>query len=295
MSTEITTAFVQQYRDTVMHLVQQKGSVLRPFVRVTSGLVGKRSYFDQIGKVEPVAVTTRHRDSPLVSTPHRRRAMDLTDWELGDMVDSIDKVRLLIDPGSSYVQAQAMGFGRQIDRKLIDAMRDSALTGETGATSTALPSTQKVAVDYVESGVAANSSLTIAKLRRAKEIMDANEVPADDRHIAIGSHELNKLLQDSLIQSIDTNIVRALVDGVISKYMGFQFHNTELLETSGTSRFILAWHRDGVQLGFGLEPRARIAERADKAFGMYYFMEMTLGTTRLEEERVVEIACHTTA
>ena len=34
MSINITTAFVNQYRANVEHLLQQKGSRLRPFVRM---------------------------------------------------------------------------------------------------------------------------------------------------------------------------------------------------------------------------------------------------------------------
>ena len=72
MSTQISQAFVQQYRDNVMQLAQQKTSRLRAAIseeRVT----GESAYFDLIGASAAQKRTTRHGDTPLVETPHTRR------------------------------------------------------------------------------------------------------------------------------------------------------------------------------------------------------------------------------
>ena len=45
MSTQITTAFVEQYKSNVLHLAQQKGSRLRDTVRFES-VTGKNHFFD---------------------------------------------------------------------------------------------------------------------------------------------------------------------------------------------------------------------------------------------------------
>jgi hypothetical protein len=50
MSSQITTAFVEQYSANIQMLSQQMGSLLRDAVRNES-VVGKDAYFDQIGKV----------------------------------------------------------------------------------------------------------------------------------------------------------------------------------------------------------------------------------------------------
>ena len=44
MSVQITTAFVEQYKGNVEHLVQQKGSRLRSSVRVET-VTGKNAFF----------------------------------------------------------------------------------------------------------------------------------------------------------------------------------------------------------------------------------------------------------
>jgi len=50
MSSQITTAFVQQYSANIQMLSQQMGSLLRDKVRVES-VVGKNAFFDQVGSV----------------------------------------------------------------------------------------------------------------------------------------------------------------------------------------------------------------------------------------------------
>ena len=96
MSTEITTAFTQQYSNNVKLLAQEKGSQLRNTVNVES-VIGKNSFFDQVGVATAVKRTTRHADTLQVDTPHSRRRVSLVDYEYADLIDNQDKVRTLID------------------------------------------------------------------------------------------------------------------------------------------------------------------------------------------------------
>ena len=65
MSSNITTAFVQQYSNNVAMLSQQKGSLLRGSVDSES-IVGKNAFFDQVGVATAVKRTTRHGDTPQI-------------------------------------------------------------------------------------------------------------------------------------------------------------------------------------------------------------------------------------
>ena len=66
MSTQITTAFVNQFSANVSMLSQQMGSLLRPAVDVES-VTGEKAFFDQVGTSAAVAKTTRHGDTPLIT------------------------------------------------------------------------------------------------------------------------------------------------------------------------------------------------------------------------------------
>ena len=65
MSSQITTAFVQQYSNNVALLSQQKGSLLRASVDVES-VIGKNSFFDQVGVATAQKRVTRHGDTPQI-------------------------------------------------------------------------------------------------------------------------------------------------------------------------------------------------------------------------------------
>ena len=78
MSTQITTAFTQQYSNNVKLLAQEKGSQLRNTVTVES-VVGKNAFFDQVGVATAVKRTTRHADTLQVDTPSSRRRVSLVD------------------------------------------------------------------------------------------------------------------------------------------------------------------------------------------------------------------------
>ena len=86
MSSQITTAFVQQYSANVQMLSQQMGSLLRDKVRVES-VVGKNAFLDQVGSVTAVEKTSRHSDTPQIDTPHARRRLSMSDYEFADLID----------------------------------------------------------------------------------------------------------------------------------------------------------------------------------------------------------------
>ena len=106
MSSQVTTAFVEQYKSNVMDLVQQKGSRLRSAV-MSDTVQGKKKFYEQVGTTNAQLRTSRHADSPLVNTPHLRRSMTLEDYEWGDLIDNADRVRLLIDPTDAYARNAA--------------------------------------------------------------------------------------------------------------------------------------------------------------------------------------------
>ncbi len=284
MSTQITTAFVQQYNDTVTMLSQQKSTRLRAAVR-EEPLHGKFDYFDQVGAASAQKRISRHADSPLTETPHSRRQVYGEDYEYGDLVDKPDQVRLLIDPTSAYAMAGAWAMGRAIDDVIIAAALGTAKTGETGATNVAFPASQQI-------GVSA-SGLTLAKLLQAREILDAGENdPDEQRFVVCPAKDITVLLNTTEVKSRDYNDVKALVQGQVNTFCGFTFIRTQRLGLSavdGTSRACFAWRKSALLLAVGDMPVARIQERADKSFSTYVYYCNTFGATRMEEVGVVQI------
>jgi len=283
MSTQVTTAFVQQYSANVQMLSQQMGSRLRDAVRVEN-MTGKNAFFDQVGKATAQKRTTRHADTPQIDTPHARRRVSLVDYEYADLIDDQDKVRMLIDPTSAYAMAAAAAMGRAMDDEIIAAALGTAFTGETGSTSTALPAAQQIANG--------GADMSLAKLRQAKKILDLSDVdPSIPRYLACGPDQIEALLADTNVTSSDFNTVKALVQGEVNQFMGFNFIVTNRLAKSGDIRSCFAWAEDGLALAVGRDVMARIDERNDKGYATQVYYCMSIGSTRMEEEKVVQIDC----
>ena len=279
MSSQITTAFVQQYSANVQLLSQQMGSLLRDKVRVES-VVGKNAFFDQVGSVTAVQKTSRHSDTPQIDTPHARRRVSLSDYEFADLIDNQDKVRMLIDPTSTYAQAAAYAIGRAMDDVIISAALGTAFTGETGSTSTSNANT-------IAHG---SAGLTIAKLRTAKQTLDLNSVdPSIPRYIIVGPKQITDLLGTTEVTSSDFNTVKALANGEINQFLGFNFIVSNRLSLSGTTRSCIAYAQDGIALAVGKDVTARIDERSDKSYATQVYYCATFGATRMEEDKVVEV------
>ena len=285
MSNQITTAFVQQYSNNVQMLSQQKGSLLRSAVDVET-VVGKNAFFDQVGSALAVKRTTRHADTPQMDTPHARRRVSLVDYEYADLIDNQDKIRTLIDPTSAYASAAAYALGRAQDDEIIAALSGTAYTGETGSTPTALPSAQKI----TESGT---DGLTIAKLRSAKEKFDSASVdPSIPRYIVVGPKQISDLLGTTQVTSSDFNTVKALANGEINSFLGFNFITSNRLSIASSKRLCLAFAMDGIKLALGQDIMTRIDERSDKGYAHQVYVCQSIGATRMEEEKVVTIQAH---
>ena len=290
MSSQVTTAFVQQYSANVQMLSQQMGSRLRDAVRIEN-VVGKNAFIDQIGKATAQLRTSRHADTPQLDTPHARRRLSLASYEYADLIDDQDKVRMLIDPTSFYAQAAAAAMGRAMDDVIITAALGTASTGETGSGSATLDATNNMV-----GSSSSNDGLTIAKLLEAKRKLDLNDVDTSiPRYIAVGPKQIEDLLGTTQVTSSDFNTVKALAQGDVNSFLGFEFIMTNRLDVdSNDIRSCFAWAEDGLTLGIGKDVSARIDERNDKGYATQVYYCMDIGAVRMEESKVVKIFCDET-
>lgn len=302
MSTQITTAFVQQYKSEVFHLSQQKGSKLAGMVRNESQN-GKSAFYDRIGQAEAVEKTTRHSDTPQIDSEHSRRRVTLKDYVWADLIDKEDLRRLLMDPAGHYAQAAIWAMGRAKDDRIIAAANGSAWGGEDGSTEVVMPNSQKLQA----SNGTNHSNANVFWLRKIKQKFDANDVDESiPRYAAITSSQLSAMLGETSITSADFNTVRALVMGEINTFMGFSFVRTERLDLqvdtlaaadttgivgSGTSvvgnRRCIFWAKDGLLLATADDIVTKIEELPNKNYATQVFVSMGIGATRMEEAKVV--------
>lgn len=281
----ITEAFVQQFADNFMHVAQQKKSRFESAVSIDPNIVGMSKSINRLGQRTAQRRLTRHGDTPINDQNHSTRFVDLFDWEDGDMIDDQDKIRMLADPTSDDVQAMVASLNRSKDDVIIGAFGGGARSS-TG--SVALPAGQKIAVNA--------TGLTKAKMIAARKLFRQNECDAEageDLYLGYSSQALADLLGDVTLTNTEVNTVLSLMSGGIPNgtLMGFKMIPSERFIRVSTSRFLYAWAKTGVKLGVGKDITTRVGERPDKGFNVQIYGKMSLGAVRIEEEKVVEIAC----
>ena len=281
---DITTAFVKQYTDNIRLLAQQKGSKLRSTVEVDTEFTGEFKFYDQMGKDEMEEKLSRNQDTPTDVADHKRRRITKRDFVHNKLLDLEDQLAMIVDPKSKYSLSAGYAAGRKMDDVIIEAFNARAYTGKEGSTPADFTPANQIA--------AGGTGLTKTKMMSAMQKLDDNDVEEEDRHIACAPKQVVNLLGTVEVASSDYNVIKALVEGKINSWLGFQFHKTTRLKTNvAGARLVYCWHRWAIQLAIQKEPSARADQRADKNYAWQVFMSMSIGASRLEEERIMEIAC----
>lgn len=293
MSVNLPTHYVMQFSTNVGLLLQQKGSKLRNAV-MTGSHVGKQaSPVDQIGAVEATRVTSRFAPMGRTDAPTDRRWVYPVDYDLPQLIDSLDKLRMITDPSSVYATNATMALGRKMDYEICTAFTGTAKTGEQGATSTTVVAGNEV--DVAVGG--ANSKLNVAKLKSVKQLMMSNHIDFDSEQAYVGITGLDhaSMLDEIQVISADFNggARPVLQDGKVTSFLGFNFIHCELIETAllGTNEVnIPVWVKSGMYLGLWEDIKSTISQRNDlQNVPWQIYTVGTFGATRLEENKVYNI------
>lgn len=289
MPDQITTAFVQEYKAAVDLLLQQEGSRFRGAV-TTDSYVGKQaSVVEQFGSVAAVKKTQRHQDTPLLDVPQAKRWVFPNDYEWASLIDNQDRLRMIVDPTSPYARNGANAMSRAQDDEIIPAFFGSAKIGENGDQTESFD-TSNYQVDVGTGGSA--SSLNVAKLQEAmRMLMSAHKGEVNENiFIGISSYEHDAMLKEIQATSRDFNGGQpVLVDGRIRRFMGMDFIISERLEIDSGNRRLPVWVPTGMHMGIWEDIQAKVSERSDKSYAWQVYLSETIGATRLQQGKVIEI------
>jgi hypothetical protein len=273
--------------------LQIMGSKLAGLVSTGSYVGDQASVVDQISSIETQDVTQRFAPMGRVDAAVDRRWVFPTDSDLPQLIDKFDKLRLLTDPESIYVQNATMAFGRRKDRHILSAFFGTAKTGVAGATSTSFTSGNEI--DVAVGG--ANSRLNVQKLLAVKELMRAQfvDLEMEPVYCILTAKDESALLQEIQIVSseFNGNDKPVMQDGKLTRFLGINFVYCELAESvlAGTNEVTIpVWVKSGMHLGIWGDVQTSISQRHDlqgepwQAYG-----KMTMGATRVEENKVYAI------
>ena len=287
MSNQINKAFETSFSDNFIHLASQKQSKLGGAVRYEQVNDAKQFMFDRMDTVSMVQSVSRHEDTPLTEVPFSRRRVSFNTYRAVDLIDNPDRVKMAKDPTSPTMKQLTAAMNRQKDDVVISAALGNAysINSSDSASTVALPAAQKIAHG--------SADLTLAKLLNAKKILLNNDVDTDEEpmYVVVGPDQLEALLNVTTNTSIDHNSVRALMNAEIQTWAGFHFIISTRLAKVGNIRSCFAWAKSGIGLAMNGSPNIRISERSDKNYSTQCFVECSLGATRIEDEKVVQLDC----
>lgn len=298
MTINAPTFYAQQFATQVALLSQQLESKLQQSVRVGTGHYGEQaSPVDQLGLIDASENTERFAPMPRTDAPTDRRWILPRNWDINQLLDKNDLIRMIVDPKMEMARAAVAGMNRRKDRTILDGLLGNNQTGKSGTTSTPFGAGQTVSVN---TGGAA-SGLNVAKLRNALRILMANDVDTmgEELYCVVNAKAHDQLLAEVQITSKDYNQLRdgtpVLRDGKIDRFLGFNFIHCERLtefdgtdDAAGTSTPVLFYAKSGGYLGIWKDTNTRIDERTDvRAVPWQLYTSATFGATRLEEKKVV--------
>lgn len=286
---EIEKSFVRQYAAAFQFAAAQKRSILADTVRNETQR-GEAAFWDVLGNIEAEEVSTRHARTPIFDVEQDRRRTDLRKFHTATLIDEYDKLMMLIDPTSAYIQRFIQVLNRKVDILTIAAARGLAKYGKEGGNTVALPSTQKVAVG--------TTNLTKAKILDAKEMLDAADVDEEiPRYLIIAASQLAALLGVMEYTSRDYRDLLPLLTGKAVPFAGFEIRLCNRLPKVGNDRFCLAYAKDGILLANGdgnYAPETHADRSTEYSYSWQPYAAIYRDAVRMEEVKVVEIACDET-
>lgn len=292
MSVNIPGHFSTQFATNIQLLLQQRPSKLEPYVTKGFHKGEAASPVDQLGAVEMQEVTSRFAPMGRVDVGNDRRWVYPHDFDLPQLIDTFDLLRTVTDPKSLYVQNAISASNRTKDTTILNGVLGDNKTGKAGATVTPFRSANQIAVNY---GAASNTGLTVPKLRQAKKLLMEQEVDVETEKLVcvVTAAQHDNLLAEAQIISLDFNDRPVLMEGKITRFLGFDFvHSERVPVDSNGYRRVPVWAKSAVYLGLWNDVETSISTRNDlQGEPWQVYAKMSLGATRLEEKKVVEIKC----
>ncbi len=236
-----TEAFYNAWTTGYEAILQERKPIYTGLVR-EERITGEFQSYDFVGDIELDDKETRFEDIPIEDMVHNKRWITPKFARKGIFVDKEDDIALHTDPTSAYMGALAKAVIRKENKTITDAFFANVRAGKSPGDDTAVLAdslyvyatrittggrtiAHDVKSDYTAGGV--STGLTIEKLILARQALEELENDPDAMfNLAIAPKQASDLLREAETQSIDTNMLKSLVNGVVNEYMGFRFRKT---------------------------------------------------------------------
>jgi hypothetical protein len=277
MAIGLSNAFVTLFDAEVKQAYQAKAQLVGA-TRQRRGVEGSTAKFPKAGKGVATLRIPQTDVTPL-NVDFSQVTATLEDWNAAEYSDIFMQQKVNFDERQELVQVVSNAIGRRQDQLIIDALT---------ASSTALTVTNDIG--------GTDTNLNLEKLLAAKKALDAGNVPPSDRHMVIHANNLSALLGETEVTSSDFASVKALVNGEINTFLGFNFHvlgdraEGGLTVDGSSDRTVWAFHKDALGYAEGMGPKTEINYVPEKTSFLVNSM-FSAGAVAIDAEGIVQITC----
>jgi hypothetical protein len=275
MAINVSTAFVDLF-DSEVKQAYQAESVLRGTMRTRTGVAGNTVKFPTIGKGVATLRVPQTDVTPLNVT-YGQVTATMEDYIAAEYSDIFQQSHINFDERSELVQVVSKSIARRMDQIMIDAL--NAATG-----------TSTVATTIGGAG----TNMNIEKLRATSKAMNEKNVPSENRNLLMHASQLDALLGETEITSQDFASVKALVQGEINTFMGFNILTMGDRDEGGipkpSTRTCFAWHKDSMGYAESMAQKTEVNYVPEKTSFLVSSM-FSAGSVSIDGEGIVKISC----
>lgn len=277
MSANASTNFQTSF-DALVKKQYQAGMKLRGSVRVKTGVKGKTHRFHKINKGVATPRIPQTDVTPM-NVGHGFADATLEDWNAADYSDIFDLSKLKFDERQELVDTAKMAIGRRLDQLILDALA-------AGSNST----------QVAKSIGGANTGLNLAKILRAKRLMDDAGVPAEGRTLVVSAYAIEQGLGEVEVTSADYNTMMPLLKGELKHFSGFDITMMEARDEGGLSvasntRTNFAYHKDAIGLAVGIDMRTEVAYINEKTSTLVNAL-FSAGAVAIDDTGIYDVLTH---
>lgn len=275
MAINVSTAFVDLF-DSEVKQAYQAESVLRGTMRSRSGVAGNTVKFPTIGKGVATLRVPQTDVTPLNVT-YGQVTATMEDYIAAEYSDIFQQSHINFDERSELVQVVSKSIARRMDQIMIDAL--NAATGTSTVATTV---------------GGAGTNMNIEKLRATAKAMNEKNVPSESRHLLMHASQLDAMLGETEITSQDFAAVKALVQGEVNTFMGFNILTMGDRDEGGipkpSTRTCFAWHTDSMGYAESMAQKTEVNYVAEKTSFLVSSM-FSAGSVAIDGDGIVKISC----
>lgn len=275
MAQNVTSAFVTLFESEVKQAYQAK-AMLRGTTRIRTGVQGSTVKFPKIGK-GVATVRVPQTDVTPLNVTYSQVTATMSDYIAAEYSDIFHQSHINFDERRELVEVVSMSIARRMDQIIIDAL-DAASGASTVATGVG----------------GATTNMNVDKLRAAAKAMNEKNVPADGRYLLMHASQLDALLGTTEATSSDFASVKALVQGEINSFMGFNIITIGDRDEGGlpkpSTRTCYAWQRDSMGYAESMAQKTEVNYVPEKTSFLVASM-FSAGAVSIDDEGIVKISC----